>query len=508
MAAQLPPRRSLVRRIVIGVMATIVVGALAAGGVLYWFLSGDGIRRSLEQQASARLGQPVRIESLSPSFLPRPGIRLRGIRVGEPAALTLGSVTLSTDLGALLNRRIERAAIVVSNSRIQMPLPAFGAGPAAGPTGTPAVQVVSIGTIALDRVTLVSRGREIGFSTELALADGRLTVRRFSARTAQTSLEGEGVVALAPRIDATLRARADLLDVDELIALADAFTPEAAAGGAGAGAPPRIAARVSAGRARAGGLEVANFAAELVADGDRVTLSPLTFQAFGGRYQGTLRARLGSTIQASLRSRITGLDVAQLAAFGGVSGAVTGTLSGAGEFSGVGATMAEVLQSARGEGTATVEKGTIQRLDLIRTVVLFFGRPAPDRPAPSDAFERMDVRFSLADQVFTADALSLQSRDADVVGSGTLHVGTKALDGRLDLSLSEELSAQAGTSLQRYTLEGKRVVLPATLGGTLGQPRLRIDAGAAVKRGLRNEVQRRLGSLLDRFRRTDEAPQP
>ena len=61
----------------------------------------------------------------------------------------------------------------------------------------------------------------------------------------------------------------------------------------------------------------------------------------------------------------------------------------------------------------------------------------------------------------------------------------------------KELSAQAGTDLYRYTREGNRVVLPASIGGTLAMPRLTIDAGAAVKRGLRNEIERRMKDLLD-----------
>jgi hypothetical protein len=63
--------------------------------------------------------------------------------------------------------------------------------------------------------------------------------------------------------------------------------------------------------------------------------------------------------------------------------------------------------------------------------------------------------------------------------------------------LSEALSAQAGTDLYRYTREGKRVVLPASVGGTLPMPRLTIDAGAALQRGLRNEIQRRIKELLE-----------
>ena len=494
----------------IGLLALIVAVGLAGGGYIYWFLSGDGIRLAIEQQATAWLGRPVRIESASALFFPRVGITLRNVRVGEPATLTLATVAVSTDMRALLDRRIEQAEITVSDSRIQMPLPSIATKTSAQSVGASAIRLVSVRTIALNDVTLISRGREIVVSAESSLAGDQLTLRRFSARTAQTALEAEGIVALAPRIDATIRAKANLLDVDELIALADAFTPDAGTGRS-AGPSPRIAARISAERARAGGVDVAQFATEMSVDGNRVTLSPLTFQIFGGRYQGSLTARLGDTLQASLRSRITGLDVARLAEFGGVSGAITGTLSGAGDFSGRGADMAAALASARGEGTATVEKGTIQRLDLIRTVVLFFGRPAPETAAATDGFERMDMTFSLANQVFSATAFSLQSRDADIVGSGTLDVDAKALAGRLDLSLSEELSAQAGTDLQRYTLEGGRIVLPATLGGTLGQPRLRIDARAAVTRGLKNEVQRRLGGLLDRFRTREPAtgpPQP
>jgi hypothetical protein len=66
--------------------------------------------------------------------------------------------------------------------------------------------------------------------------------------------------------------------------------------------------------------------------------------------------------------------------------------------------------------------------------------------------------------------------------------------------LSEALSAQAGTDLVRFTREGNRVVLPALVGGTLGSPRVTIDAAAAAKRGLENEVQRRLKGLFDRIK--------
>jgi hypothetical protein len=132
----------------------------------------------------------------------------------------------------------------------------------------------------------------------------------------------------------------------------------------------------------------------------------------------------------------------------------------------------------------------------VRTVVLFFGRPAPEASSSTDSFERIDATFGLSRQIVTASALSLHSEDVDLVGEGTLTIPGKALDGRLDLSLSEALSAQAGPDLARFTRDGDRVLLPATIGGTLDAPVMSIDAGAAVGRGLRNEVERRLKDIL------------
>ena len=97
-----------------------------------------------------------------------------------------------------------------------------------------------------------------------------------------------------------------------------------------------------------------------------------------------------------------------------------------------------------------------------------------------------------------AQAFSLRSPDADIVGTGSLNLETEGTRRPRRTSCSPKgLSAQAGTDLYRYTREGNRVVLPASVGGTLAMPRLAIDAAAAAKRGLRNEVERRMKELLD-----------
>jgi uncharacterized protein involved in outer membrane biogenesis len=481
-----------------GLLLVIVV---AGAGALYWVFSGDGVRRALESQATSWLGEQVRIGAVAMRFVPRIAIHLTDVRVGQPAQMQLADVDVAAPLGALLRRRIEDAELIVSRSRVDMPLPfgVSGGGPPGGGRAGDGVRLVSVRSISLRDVTLVSRGRAIGVAADASLRGNELTLSRLAATSGGTSLEASGIVALEPRIDARLRVAANRLDLDELLALADAFSPSESTT---ARRPPvRIAARITAATARVAGVDGRNFASELQVNGNDVTLSPMSVRVFGGRYEGSLSARLGAALDATLRSRVSDLDVAQLAAFGGVPGAVSGRLSGAGTFTGSGADVAAVLRSARGSGTASIVDGTIAHLNLVRTVVVFFGRPAANAPSATDRFDRLDVAFSLSRQTLRATALALHTPDADLVGEASLVLPTQALDGRVDLSLSEALSQQAGHDLYRFTREGNRVILPATIGGTLGSPRLGIDAAAALQRGLRNEVQQRLRDLVGQLPR-------
>jgi uncharacterized protein involved in outer membrane biogenesis len=501
-----------VRKIILFLLAAMVVVGLSATALVYWFFSGDGLRRAIEQQATAWLGQPVKVGRASAGIFPRTAIRLGDVRIGEPARVTLAEVNVSTDFRELLSRRIQDADVTISNSRIEMPLPfSIPADSESDTTTTPAsnttgrtVEIVSIRTISLENIVLVSRGKEVTVSANSSLAGDRLSLRQFAARSGTTTLDAEGEVDLAPSVDARMKVKANKLDVDELLALAHAFTSPPQQGtkaGRRPSAPVKIAAQVTAETAMAGGIDVRQFATDIDVNGDRVALSPLTFQLFGGRYQGSVNAQLGNALSLTIKSRLENLNVAQLAAFGGSPDTISGTLNGSGTFGGSGADIAAVLKSARGMGTVTIADGAIRRLNLIRTIVLFFGRPAPDTAEATDRFERIDASFTLANQTFRADPFSMRSRDVDVAGSVTLNVDTKALDGAADLSLSEELSKQAGTDFARLTREGNRIVLPAKVSGTIDAPGVTIDAAAAAKRGLRNEVQRRLKGILEGFGR-------
>ena len=479
----------MIRRFAIAALCAAVVLVVAAGA-LYWFLSGDSLRRALESQATAWLGEPVRIGRATAVFVPRVAVGLRDVRVGEPVRMRLGSVDVSAPLRALLARRIEDAELVVSDSRIEMPLPfALPSGGGAAP---------SIRTIALRDVTLASRGREIRVSADSSLANARMTLRRLTATAGETSLEANGTITLSPRIEAAVSARASTLDVDDLLALVAAFTEPSGTLASASRPGGRVTATITAQRGRLAGVALARLEGKVVAEGGQIAIDPLSFDVFGGRHNGWLDAQLGDTLQVRVGASLSNIDVAQLAAFGNAPDAITGRLTGSGRFGARGRDMRSVLASARGVGEVVIKGGSMQGLDIVRTVIRFFGRPTTEEPAGGERFDELAGNFALANGVVRSDNLTLRAADFDVFARGTLTLDTKALDGRADLALSEALSAQAGRDLYRYTRAGTRVVLPATIGGTVARPRVGIDAAAALQRGIRNEVERRLRDLLRR----------
>jgi len=503
---------NVLRRLLLLTVAALVLFIVVIAGAAYWFFARDGFRLALESQATSWLGHPVHIGAARAQFLPRLAVSLRDIRVGEPAQLTLAEVDLASDLRPLFSGRIENADVTISDSRVDLPLP-FGlpdisnsseqvetvSGPPEGGhyVSAPAVRIVSIRSIALRSVRLRSRGREVVVSADSAYGGTALALKNFTAESGGTKLNAEGIIVISPRIDARVNATANRLDLDELLALADAFAPAASGGSQKKGQSPRIGAGITAKEVTAGGLTLQDFVTTLARDGESIALNPVQFQAFGGRYAGSIVGRLGKQLSATLDARVENVNVAQLAAFGGSPDSITGTLSGVGKFNGSGADVTQLLRSVRGTGSAAIVDGSIRRLHLVRTVILFFGRPAPDGGESTDRFDRLDAQFSIANRIVNAEALALHSPDADTTGAGTLSLDSDALEGRVNVKLSEALTKQAGTDLIRYTQEGNRVVLPATIGGTLTNPRLTIDVGAAAKRGLQNEVERRLKGLFD-----------
>jgi hypothetical protein len=232
-----------VRRTVAVALGLVLVLLIAAAWIIRSRLTTDSIKSTLEEQASAAFGEPVRIGALSIGWYPRPGLTLDGVTVGTSRAMSIDRLVVSTGLRPLLSRHIAEAEVLIEQSRLDAPrflalltAPARQPGPSHS-TALP-LTIDAIRSIALRNVSLVSGPRTIVVNADLAYAGNRLDIQRLDAKSDITQLTATGAVTdLARRIcQLTLKART--LDLDALIEfLAPFSSPSSAATAHGPGAP-------------------------------------------------------------------------------------------------------------------------------------------------------------------------------------------------------------------------------------------------------------------------------
>lgn len=485
---------------------------VAAGLIVRRLIDPENLKQALEQQATAAIGQPVAVGKLSWEGFVRPRVVLDDVRVGAPAGITLARVEVAANLRGLLSRRVQDAGLAISGTRIQFPLPfRLGAADTATPAGgTPSPStgesgfvVESVERIVFDDVELVAGHARLRLDAESSLTGDRLVVSRVRLASEHTAIEGSGEMSSLAARKGTFSLKADPLDLDEVLTLAGAFSQPASTETASAQAPMDIRVEIAAPRGRLLGIEATNIATTIAMTPRDVTLEPFSLGTFGGTLKGRLAidtAQPRPSLQ--LNAAVAGMDVARIAAFAGSPNVATGALAGNITVRATGATADEIFKSATGNGALTVSDGTLPGLDLVQPIIVALGgRSGASLPSQgSRAFSSLRGTFALANGYLRTSDLKLESRDLDLGARGSLRVEGAVADMRADVTLSEALSAQAGRDLYRYTREGNRIVVPATVRGGLASPSVSVDVAALTKRAVRDaledEVKKGLGRIF------------
>ena len=511
------------RKLLIAGVVVVVAVLLVAGMLLRRLVDPEVLRVAVEQQASAALGQPIKVGALDWALSARPRLVLADVQIGSPAAITLKRVEVTTGLRALLSKRIEGAGLVVSGSRIQLPLPfTLGPGgsgsahapatlpPADAPAAAAGFVFASVDRISLQDIELVVGQAILRLDLESSLAGDVLKVSRLGLKSARTSIEGAGEFSSLAARTGTFTVTGAPLDLDELLAIASGASGSgatAAGGGAAsstgpATAPMDVRLEIKAPKGRLLGIDFASLDTTLTVTRAAVTLQPFSVGLFGGTLKGQLAlgTREGAP-HAVVAAGLEGFDVAALAAFGGSPGVMTGTLGGQIDLQATAGAPDVVFRTATGKATLAIRDGTVPGLDLVGPVILAFGKPDAAKPLDrSSRFSSLGGTFTLAAGTLRSENLAMSSRDVDMKGHGTLRVSGAVVDVKANLILSEALSSQAGRDLYKYAREGNRVVVPATVTGSLAKPTVFIDIAAAAGRAIRNvledEVKKGLGRLL------------
>ena len=484
--------------VVLAVLALILAGTFVAARAV---LGSDLVRSSLEQQLSTRLGQPVRIESARAAVFPRVALDLGGVSIGEPAAVRVGRLRIVTGLRPLLSRTVSDAEVQIADGRLELPL-RFPLAPAAEtpgvPSGEPAFRVTSVRSLSGRDIVLAAGSRTLTLQFDSSVEGDRLEIQRLIARVGSTRIEATGELTSISKLEGRLDASADQLDVDELIALSSAFTATESDQRASP-VPMHLAVRLRAPAGRFGSHAFSDLSASLDVVPGRLRVAPLAVGAFGGTVEGKLEIdTAGDAPELRLSGSLANLDVVDLLKASGAAGGITGRLGGTLSLAGRGNETASLMRTAHGTIAVSIRDGSMPHMDLVRSVVLAFGKPSGAPPEGSGStFSRFSGTFNLANGTLSSRDVVMRSRDFDMTGGGTLGIGPGAVNVRGNVVLSEELTAQAGTDLRRYAQEDGRVIVPAIITGTLQRPVISIDVPAAAARALTNELKRRATKLFE-----------
>ena len=478
--------------------------------------TGETVRAALAAQLSDALGQPVTIGRISASVFPRIEIHLRDVAIGKPASVRLDDLRLGTDVRALLSRRIEHGSVRLNGARIQLPLPPFkmlsgSDEPSAASAGRSSpVEIVSIDEIVLHGVEIVSGGRTLGGDVELEPRGAELLLRRASLSADGTTITATGRIADVSGPSGQIDLKASALNVDQLARFASAFS-----GGAGVDrrAPPsrrrtgpdamNLTVSLDAERATFRGLAVEKFTGRAHVDAHAVTLDPIRFQVFGGRYDGSVTfTPAGDALAFRARATVADLDAAAATRFAGNPDTISGRLSARLDCAGRASDAADIASTLRGTARVDIVKGVVKNLGLVRTVVVATsmrsGRSGAGGGSSDEPFSSLGATLKIGDGALMTDDLLFESENLVMDAQGAVRLTTSTVNMKARIQLSEALSQEAGRDLVRYTQESGRVTLPATVTGPVASPHVSIDAADLTKRAIRNavndQVEKRLGS--------------
>jgi uncharacterized protein involved in outer membrane biogenesis len=513
----------------IAIVAAAVI-AIAAAGLFFWarsVFSQDAVRVTLASQLTSALGQPVTIGGVAATIYPRVTMRLEEVAIGEPARITVRTLDVGTDFRALLSRRIEHADLHLNGARIELPLLSLGNG---SPSETPSngaqsasgapVELVSIDEIVLKSVEVVSAGRTVKADVEVVPQGKGALLRKLSVSADGTTVNATGTITdlAAPAGEVNIKAGA--LNVDRLLAFLSDFSSGAGvstarSSRASAKAPPsamNLVVSVEADRATFGAMTIDHLTGRAVVKGNDVSLSPLSFTVFGGRYEGTLAVAAGGAVpEFHWKAALSGVDIASAVAFAGNPNTASGKLSGRIDLTGRGADAATAIRTARGTARIEAANGVVNNLGLVRAVVAATTLNAASvaktaTGSRDEPYTKLGATLTIAGGSATTQDLLFESADLSLSAAGALKLDGSAVNLQGQLQLSEALSKQASAVVVRATQQGNRVTVPATVTGAAGKFSVSVNTADMAKRAVKNEateqgkkvLQKGLGSLFKR----------
>lgn len=505
--------------------ALLLVLAAAAGLAGLWiYIESNAFRQRLATQLTELLDRPVSLQrdvDVIPVWPLR--IELRGLRIANPDwagrqyFLKLDRLTLALVPGALLDLRLHWRLVGAANGHVVL---------AVGPRGQPSWPTPSGGGdkgtfpelagAVVESVTLYLPGEQSAYVDRLALraaGESRL-IARLQGRWRDKPLQFKLGVPSAERIlttDAKLtlsikQAQWGRSDLSGKLYLQRAREPTTVTGSLHSStwilAPPKNNTEPAASeylwpalpvpvawqrlialdiewqidKLRTGPITFKNLHTRWRIDGERLRIKPLRATVAGAQLDTRLEIRAGSQPpRLAYSGRFQNLELGVLveALLGGRP--ISGKVSMRFDLYGRGTTTRDVITELNGDLRLVMEEGHIDT-SLANLISLDLGRllEMQSKVEGATPIRCLAVRASADDGVVHIQNLIIDTGRAVIVGHGTVHLATGALDITLD-PFSREI-------------ELGKLRLPIHIGGTLRNPTSSLKAVAALTQAVTTVV--------------------
>ncbi|AOF81860.1 asmA family protein [Methyloversatilis sp. RAC08] len=394
------PPSSLARRLAVGSLLLVV---LLVG--LFFFYPYSRHLPHMEQLASELLGQPVRIASVSPSIFPEPSIALEGLRVGDGGQLDVATVKLIPRVLTLLSERTVMREVRIERAGLNIAfLPELSKR-----------QDINWASrwLKVERISVIDSSLLL-LDGSIGNLNGTLDINEDGALTRLSLASTDGGLKLQGSIESGVWNVA-------LTAL----------GWRTPGQPSLL-------------LDVLEATGTL--NSQRLQFDKVDVKLYGGYAVGSLSIGLASPASVEGEMTTSRLAVADLLKVFAPTLLLTGDLSAAIAVRGEGETLEGLRRTLRASGKLGVQRGQIERVDLVQAV----------RIPRADGVRGGSTRFDDLEGDVVADASGLSltgaTMSSGLVGAqGDIRLADGLINGRLDVSLR----GSATTVRAPVSIEGK-----------------------------------------------------
>ena len=512
-------RRLLIAAAIVAVLAIVAIFALLES------LGRGRLRGVVEARLSATFGQPVSIGRLRVAPFSRLAVAGTDVRIGAARShaptLEIERIRIFPRLRSLFGGvvhveevRLEGFTVSVlrdEDGRWHIP----AAVPAPGSSDGRAVLIDRV-VVTDGRVRVFDRraGGEVretasidALETHIVVDGAGLRLSPLAGRVGRATISGEArVEGRAMNLQLAARAIADD-DLPVMIALLGSDRPAFLRLGEPASVSAVLEVDRTSSRLTGSGtvgaplvvlepIQLQGLEARFVIHGSRLEFSPTKFQIYGGAYRGVITTDIGGTPPGwAAESHVDGMDIGEfLDALTRRTQQVDGTAT---ITAGVRGRVGEALErTVRGRVDLIITNGVVRDFPLVATInrtLRLTGGEGSDTH-----FERLAGTFAVAAGQATTNDLVLEAGHVRVQAEGRIGAD-RSLALRGVAVVSAEHAARAVASVREFArLRNSRgeFEVPLTISGTLDAPSFALDVSAAVRKGVMDEIRRRIRRLI------------